>query len=217
VVEGEDCASGDNLSLLHFYNVSSPKFKASTEMYLNYPTGQDRCLKFPSSPHHFFSSGAGLRRLHLEKISPVVHCTVGIGTRVSLGLAMESGPGGDGRPRPYPPGRVLAAAAVYSGLGLSTSITHTQVWKADPEALNDMVLAKDCKSEFPTRGMSAKVAKGPLIDYCRVKSGHLRLGFWFGGGGGAAEQAGETATGANRPSSLESAKLEQAQKAPEWM
>jgi hypothetical protein len=141
-------------------------------------------LKFPSSPHHFFSSGAGLRRLHLEKISPVVHCTVGIGTRVSFGLAMESGPGGDGRPRPYPPGRVLAAAAVYSGLGLSTSITHTQVWKADPEALNDMVLAKDYKSEFPTRGMSAEVAKGPLIDYrlCEVGAFEARFlvrwGWW---------------------------------------
>jgi hypothetical protein len=181
-------------------------------MCVGHPSDYNFRIRLGNVATNFFSSGAGLHRLHLEKISPVVHCTVGIGTRVSFGLAMESGPGGDGRPRPYPPGRVLVAAAVCSGLGLSTSITHTQVWKADPEALNDMVLAKDYKSEFPTRGMSAKVAKRPLIDYRRVKPGHLRLGFWYGGGGGAAEQAGETAPGANRPSSLESAKLEQAQK-----
>ena len=223
-VEGDspDASTGDGTTgdehvdpcQSRFLDVTTPRFPSPIEIYGNYPLGHDRYLKSPCSPHQFFSSGAGLQRLLKLRISPIVHLSeenfpAERATQVNYGFAMEHRDN-DGVPRPVKPGRVYAASAVYRNLGLSSSMTDSQVWHTDHEQLVGTLLARGYKSEFPE---SSVLGRGPLVDYRRLVAGLQPLGFWTGGGGGAPSLIGEiSAPDLQKATSLEAAVLEQAQK-----
>jgi hypothetical protein len=203
----------DDSDVLKFLDVKTAKFVAPVENYSNYPTGHDRYLKSPHAPHSFFSCGAGLRHLHQERISPIVYMTdplvsPELARQVNYGMLMEH-LDDTGTPRPVAPGRVFSAAAVYKELGLSSSITDSQVWNTDSESLIGAIFSKMYKSEFPG---STSDDRGPIQDYRRLLRGQQRQGFWTGGAGGAAELVGQVAPDLQKPSSLEAAILEQPQK-----
>ena len=103
-----------------------PSSKPLMELYNNYPLGHNRYLKSPLPPHEFFSSASGLRRLLPEQISPIVYLTVPDvaithATQINYGLLMEQREDQAG-PYPVMPGRVYAASAVCSNLGLSSTM-----------------------------------------------------------------------------------------------
>jgi hypothetical protein len=126
--------------------------------------------------------------------------------KVNYGLLTENKP----QLRPVAPGRVFAAAAVYRTLGLTTSVTDSQVWHTDSELLLGLIIAHNFyKNGFPE---SETQGRGPLVDYRRLTSLLKRLGFWVGGQGGAGELTGQVQPDLNKASSGESAVLEQAQK-----
>jgi len=196
-----------------FLFVATAKFSAPAEIYCNYPLGQDRYLKIPHAPHLFFSSGAGLRHLHRERISPIVYLTDPkvpheLAKQVHYGFLMEHS-GTNGAPRPVFPGRVFSAAAVYSQLGLAVGMTDSQVWDTDPDLLTGLFITKMYKSEYPENVANGR---GPLLEYRRLISGRPRLGFWTAGGGGAGELIGQTGPNLDKASSLEAAILEHPQK-----
>jgi hypothetical protein len=128
-----------------------------------------------------------------------------VAPKVNYGLLMENKP----QLGPVTPGRVFAAAAVYRTLGLTTSVTDSQVWHTDSEMLLGLIIAHFYKNEFPE---SETQARGPLVDYRRLTSLLKRLGFWVDGQGGAGELTGQVKPDLNKASSGESAVLEQAQK-----
>lgn len=197
------------------FHVVTPRYKAPTDVYANFPSAHERWLKSRLCPHAFFRSGPGLRRLVRHRITPVVHYPDAdspgfFQEPVHYGLSMEQASPAGGSHHPVRPGAVLSATAVYSSLGLTSSMTDSQVWTTDHEKMTGIVLTKNYKNQFP----DAENSRGPLLDYRRLKSNIVdsREGFYICGAGGASELIGQVTPDISKPSSLEAAVLEHPQK-----
>jgi hypothetical protein len=226
--DGVSANDSNNSTATQFLHIRTPMYVSTTEKYGNYPLGHDRFLKSPFLPYAFFRSGAGLQRLYAECIYPSVYYMASaklgsppmieygirprahsdrlLGKPVSYGILMESDPE-TGTSRPVAPGRVYPSTAVYSSLGLTSSMTDSEVWSHITEHLTGAILTKGYKNQFP----DGKSNNGPLVDYRLLKAGKDRQGFWIGGAGGASEMIGQKSPDLKRPSSLEAAILEHPQ------